>query len=436
MASLALLAGCLLSAPEARAAAPYTAESLRPYLNNEINALELNRLFLDSMLDMDRIPITVGTAVRAAPAAYQRLDGRVTEAGLGKQLYTLSFGAGRPDSEVGVFAGGIVSNVRPSGFPNIWALSGEGDDLIRAAGSSAVIFAGVGVKGTVIQLAYHRTELGWDADGAGLFVPGGCHLEYGCQSRQPRPGAPVETPPVAFQENKNALLINVLNEEGYHTEALLSPVSDVGVDGERVRRSALAAARIAGMPEDLIDPKIGLLGAGLNFYDKAVDYYGDRNERVRQAAAEGQPPPQTDTVPMVELPLMAGDLAELGLQARVIPQILPRPALRMVEVGWSLEGPLGERLVPQVGARAKVFRRGEGYEPSVDAYAGALVSYGDLWDEVARGVSVMASYSFNSPDSLTFVPLEGAHVLGIQLVVGNATALPPPVPILRESVND
>jgi hypothetical protein len=426
----------LLCASTAEAAAPYTTETLRPYLNNEVNALELNRLFLDSMLDMDRIPFTVGTAVRAAPASYQRLDGEVTEAGLGKQLYTLSFGGGRPDSGVGVFAGGIVSNVRPSGFPNIWALSGEGDDLIRAAGSSAVLFAGVGVKGTVVQLAYHRTELGWDADGAGLFVPGGCHLEYGCQSRQPRPGAPVEDPPVAFQQNKHALLINVLNEEGYHTEALISPVSDVTLDGELVRRTALAAARVAGMPEDLFDPKIGLLGAGLNFYDKAVDYYGDRNARVREAVANDEPLPETDSKPMLELPLLASDLANVGIQARLIPQILPRPALRMVEVGWSMEGPLGERLVPQVGTRAKAFKRGTGYEPSVDVYAGALLSYGDLYDEVARGVSVMASYSYNSPDSLTFVPIEGAHVLGIQLIVGNATALPPPVAILRESVND
>lgn len=426
----------LFAARAAVAAEPYTVESLRPYLNNEVNALELNRLFIESMVDMNAVPITVGMAVRAAPASYLRQDGGVTDAGLGKVLYTLSAGLGEPRSGTAVFAGGIVSSVRPSGFPNIWALSGDGPDLIRAAGTSAVAFVGVAKMGTVVQLAYHRTELGWDADGTGRFVAGGCNLAYGCQSRQPRPGAPVPASAESFQDNKNAVLFNVLDDRGYHAEALISPVWDVQADGHLVRRTTLAAVRLAGLPKDLLDPRIGRLGLGVNLYDKAVDYYGDRSEAVAAAARSDAEPPPTDERPMLELPLLAGDIAQLGISARLIPQILPRPAFRLAELGISAGGKLGDRFVPQVGSRAKVFKRGEGHQPSFDAYAGLLVSYGDLSDEVPRGVSVMASYSYNSPDSLTFVPVEGAHVLGLQLVVGNAGALPPPVSILRGGVDD
>lgn len=420
-------------AGSAQAAEPYVAESLRPYLNNEVNALELNHLFLQSMLEMDRIPVTVGTAVRASPAQYRRMDGKITDAGLAKNLYTLSLGLGHPRTGFGAFVGGIASNIRPSDFPNIWALSGDGNELIRASGTSAVFFGGLAYKGTVLQLALHRTELGFDASAAGLFVPGGCNLQTGCSGRLPREFAPVESPPVSYGNRKNALLINLENGDGYHAEALIGSVEDIADTGEMLRRKALAAAKVLGMPKGLIPEQIGRAGAGLNLYDKAVDYYGDRSVDVQQAAQQNEPPPATDKRPMLELPLVGGDLGETGLQARVVPQILPVPTLRLLEVGISHEGALGNTFVPSLGGRAKVFKRGKAYQPSVDAFAGLLLSYGDLSHEVARGVSVVASYSFNSPDSLTFVPIPGTHVLGLQMIVGNATALPPPLPIMREA---
>src|SRR4051812_7429029 len=116
----------------AAATEPFTANTLAPYLNNEVNGLELNHIFLQSMLTLDATPFTVGAGVRASPLSYQRIDGGRTDAGLGKVLYVISIGAGKPRSGVAVFGGVNVSQVRPSGFPNITALSGDQKTLIRA----------------------------------------------------------------------------------------------------------------------------------------------------------------------------------------------------------------------------------------------------------------------------------------------------------------
>lgn len=425
-----------LGTQSARGAAPFTAETLRPYLNNQVNALELNHAFLQSMFALDATPFTVGFGARAAPASYLRTDGEITDAGLGMVNYVLSLGAGRPSSSVAVFGGLNVSNVRPSGFPNILELAGSSnDDKITGGATSAVVFLGAAYKGWALEGALFRTELGFDADSAGRFQPGGCDKVDGCVSRETRPGAPVEDGPTSTFFADNNWLVNLEHESSSYIGLLFSTVRNRNEDGTFRTTRKLTAVRTLFRPEEWIPEEYDYIRTGLNSYAPEVDFYGDSIDELNDAIKEGREP-VVDRSRMFEWPIDAWiEYGEHVLNTRTMVQLAPSVLFRSFEMSYLLPQDRGAKFLPQAGAQLKVFRRGDRYVPAANAFAGLFwiyegdALYGD--EEEPDGVALYASYSYNSPDNLTFVPLIDSHVLGLQIVWGNPMALPPPVPILE-----
>lgn len=427
-----LVALASLGALEARATEPFTAHTLQPLLHNEVNALQLHHLFLQSQFALDDTPLTIGSGVRAAPARYLRTDG-VTEAGLGKVLYTLSWGTGRPTTGVALFGGLTVAQVRPSGFPNLLALSGDRTDRISAQGGSGIVFLGLSVHGWAAQLALYPTGLTYDADALGRFQPGGCWAGGDCSpSREVRPGSPVPGTPVHTSVQDVQQLIHLESKSGVSIASLLGTVHRVDDQGRIQDRRALAAVRALAEPYELVPREVGLFGTGLNHYAPEVDYYGDRTAETLDAAREGSPLPAVPEHGIWEVPLLAENIAETGVAARVVVQALPSPTFRLAEVGFAMERSPRSGLVVQGGTRLQLFRRSTSYTPAADAYAGVFWLFDEAkHEDRERGLSSYLSYSYNSPDSLTFVPLPNAHVLGLQLVFGNPMALPPPISIVK-----
>lgn len=104
---------------------------------------------------------------------------------------------------------------------------------------------------------------------------------------------------------------------------------------------------------------------------------------------------------------------------------------RLFEAGWLYSGD-DDELVPQVGARAKIFRRADAAELGFDGYAGVYwVTSESTRREEGRGLALLAGYSYNSPDASNFYPLPRSHVLGIQLVWGNPGAIAPPIATMK-----
>jgi len=427
-----LVTTALILASSPASAEPFTLATLRPYLNNEINGLELNHLFLKSIFALNATPFTIGAGVRASPAKYLRTDDGTTDAGLGKAIYVLSWGFGRPATELAGFAGMNLSTVRPTGFPNLLAQSGDQTSFIPAIGVSAVFFAGMAYKGFAVELALHYFSQSYDADGIGRFVGGACPTDPGadCGGRAVRSGAPVTGPATHHKFEDFNWLLNFDHQSGYSLGILLSNTHPLQEDGTIGTKLSLGGFRALAQPEQLTFEVFGSLGIGLNSYDGTLDYYGDQIAAVNDAVARNAalPTPGGD---IYEIPLLASNIADTGINARIVLQVLPDPLFRLAEVGYAIQAS-GGGLVPQAGARAKVFYRDSGFVPSVDAYAGLFwIFEKDSPDDGDRGISSYISYSYNSPDSLTFVPLPDSHVLGLQLVFGNPMALPPPVPIIR-----
>jgi hypothetical protein len=132
VASIVAVGTLMACALPAAAADPFTMFTLRPYLSNEINSLELNERYLESLLELDGTPTTLGVGLRAAPATYRRIDDGVTKAGLSKEILVVSIGSGHPASDSAWFLGLNQSVVRPTAFPNFLLASGDADTQIHA----------------------------------------------------------------------------------------------------------------------------------------------------------------------------------------------------------------------------------------------------------------------------------------------------------------
>lgn len=127
-----------------------------------------------------------------------------------------------------------------------------------------------------------------------------------------------------------------------------------------------------------------------------------------------------------EVEVGGDDLFDMGVRAHALVRVYPDPAFRRGELG-------AYRDIDDftVALRSFAFMRDDSLSLSLDSFVRwSIVPPGE--EELGFPFAVAASYSFNSPESTTFVPLAHAHVFGVQLVLGAPDLAKPIVPIVRE----
>lgn len=399
----------------------YTAPDVAPYLRSDTTALLSNHYLLQSMFALDAAPSTVGLGVKLTPADLAVANGDVASGALTKWNTVAMVGGGKPTTGAAWFAGVNYAHLVSTAFPNLLkdARGERPETIVSFGGGSAVLFAGGAVQGVAAEVGLFLNGADYTSNTEGGFGEG-CPRSFGCEPS--RPGAPFD--PVGAGESlevtRRSLLLNVEHHGGHQLSALVSE-QELASAGRQATRGGLTLLRALSQPYDLFPEAVGLLGAGLDTISPDVDFYGDDAARVRRGApAEGKR--------LWQVPLVGDRLADTGLLARVTLQAAPVPALRLVEAGWADDVPLADRTWLQAGARARLYRRDTTYRPSADAYAGLFVADAD---HDGRGFSAWATAAYDSPDPLVFPAVHDATVLGLQVTLGNPTAMPPPVPTLK-----
>lgn len=412
----------------AEATETFSRDTLRPLLLKDVNSLIGNHYFIQSMLAFDSTPFTIGISTQQARANYQRSDGVEYKGGLTRVGEVLSLGFGRPASGFAIYGVLNVNGVLVNAYPFPFADSDEAHITAKTYG--VVAAAGLAYKGWVAQFGVHYTASQMDADGIGRLSS--CTKEGFCaQGINQRPGAPLGNAVRRESTSLTNKLIILENASGYSVGALFGSYEQLQAWGERRAKTELASLRALAQPNNLLPRAVGLIGAGITTYAPDIDYYGDRIKEARAAVARGQSVP-TSSKTMVEVPFVGDRLAGTGALARLVVQGYPSPNFRLAEAGYVFQGDETASFLPQAGARAKVFRRGDGVTGSTDIFAGFFWVFSQSnRAQQGRGLSMYLTYSYNSPDSSNFVPLSDAHVLGAQIVFGNPSAMPPPVPSVK-----
>jgi hypothetical protein len=346
-----------------------------------------------------------GFTLRWAPGKFAYSDGQTAAGILSRGQQNFGFGIG--DLQGGAFFGAQVDAVSAfSKQKGTW----------RASAYEGLLFAGGALAGVQATLGYMGAfttprDFGLDETG-GFAVP-----HAGADSGR-RPGAPdlagrdVASNFVilsAYDSGSGAFLSASWGEY----PLLRTQETDTGLQTSYVgRERRLSEVRANLQPLKQYLPKeLGLPMIGLTKLDPAKDNYQEK------AKAPDRP---TDERTPYEIELGSDDILAGGFRVHVVAQARPSVLLRRAEFGYVEEFRRGKQRL-RLGARGQAFQRVGGFEGSVDAYA--LYAIGPA--------QVGASYSYNSPDGTTFIPVPNAHVFGIQVLFGEPETSRPLIPLVR-----
>lgn len=183
------------------------------------------------------------------------------------------------------------------------------------------------------------------------------------------------------------------------------------------------------LPQDLLDT-VGLPALGYRRLSAFVDYY--EQAKAARELAENPAPSTESTTPdeySHELETGTDDLAGLGIRWRVAATVAPDTKFRRAEAGWVDALPAGSFVELRAGARATAYELVGKTELAADAFLGVAIV--PLKKSIPGGAHWAVSYSYNSPDSTTFIPLPRAHVIGLQVVAGVPETSRPLIPMIR-----
>lgn len=105
--------------------------------------------------------------------------------------------------------------------------------------------------------------------------------------------------------------------------------------------------------------------------------------------------------------LGSDDIKKLGLRSALTLQVYPKASFRKFEVAYNY---FRKEKTQVFGARSQFFMKDKTPNFSFDAFATISTK--------VKNLTFSVSYSYNSPDNVTFVPLPKLHVIGIQIILG------------------
>ena len=411
-----LVAGALVSFSSVASAETYYGPEIVSLSRQTIDVLKLHQHVIGQQLLLDRTPAFFELTLRSMPATLQYDDGARSKVGISRVGLSTGFGFGRPRTGFAGFAGIQVDMVATTEFPNFF-MQREGFEVGQGA-----VYGGLALFG--FQATYGVMA---ETSGRGLNPQG-----YFTRRRfEFRPGTPSEV--VEARANTGDTLSSFFTFS--HAEGLTvgATLAELGEEA----KTQLAALRAQFSPVRLIDrlklrEKLGVPGIGFERYAAEVDYWGDRFQDVRRQAealangiANANPNPTTTSREETwEIPIFLDDIAGTGVRARVIPQVKPEVKLRAVEVSYFVSGD-GFK----VGARTFGFQRGSSFTGSGEAYVAMQPAFFDNFS--IFGVPWMTlSYSYNTPESATFLPIPNAHVIGAQWLYGLPEIGRPLIPLV------
>lgn len=427
----------LLFVPRLALAETYYGPELADLARQTVDVMRLHQHVMAQQLALDETPAYLELTLRSTPATFQFDDGAKMRAGISRVGLSMGAGFGNPTTGFAGFVGLQVDSVASTQFPNPFAGTTEGEGFDYGQG---LLHAGLAAEG--FQVTYGLMMSGDQASG---LSPQGYFTRQG---RSYRDGTPEDVRPTS--ELSYSHFITFTQAEGVSFGATLAEVaSHASAAARDPRGTVLAALRAEFAPARLMErlelrERLGIPGIGLDRYAAEIDYWGDRYHEVKRQAEEiangtrlgdGSDPADAPAAPNArsetwELPLFLDDIAGTGLRVRIVPQLRPTLKLRAFEGSYRYQT---ERL--KVGARSFAFQRGKRITGSAEGYLAfqpEFFKYMSLF-----GVPWMTvSYSYNTPDSATFLPIPNAHVAGVQWIYGRPEMGRPLVPLLAQHQRD
>ncbi len=369
----------------------------------------------------ERILWYFGYTHRWAPGKVVFDDGKRVSGNLNRVQLNLGGGFGSYE-KFGVIFGAQLD------FAQMIGNFGDRGRGLRAAPGQSLLFIGAvghGFQFTVGQMQNQMSSRGIPLD------------PYGNYTANPDMGYRAGTPRyIQFPDESGDPAFISTRFTGYHESGAFFAVSYENATGDRPGR--VGEARFNFQPLKRYLPDVaGLPTFGIAKLDALKRYYGEaldarQGKQLDEAAPATGPagiPPRTSTP--YEIEMGTDDALGIGARVRLVAEVHPKPMFRRADFGVVHIEPLGKfELV--AAARAIAFRRATTHDAAVDAFALiGIPPFRKDPDRMGWPFHAGLSYSYNSPDGSTFLPIPRAHVFGVQIVVGVPETSKPLIPIVR-----
>jgi hypothetical protein len=371
----------------------------------------------------ERILWYFGYTHRWSPGKLVFDDGKRVSANLNRVQLNLGGGFGSYE-DYGVIFGAQLDFVQFLG--NL----GERGRGVRAAPGQSHLFLGAvghGFQLTVGQMQNQMSARGFPLDPYGNFSS--------TEGTPHRTGTPHY---IAFPDaNDGTAFIHTLFT-GYHESGAFFAVTYANASGSM--KGHVSEARFNFQPLKRYLPDLaGLPTFGIAKLDALKSYYGEalnsQGGKQLDAQAPGGPPsgiPPRNTKDPYEVEVGTDDALGIGARVRLVGTVQPNVAFKRADFGIVHFEEIGSRFELVAAARAIAFRHDGTNDAAVDSFALiGIPPFRKSPDHIGFPFHAGISYSYNSPDGSTFLPIPKAHVFGVQLVVGVPETSKPLIPIVR-----
>jgi hypothetical protein len=428
----AVLAALFAAAPAARGDTLFRGRDVYEGLKESVDVVDAHLRFLQAQGARGEPFSYVNWTSRWAVGRMVLADGQQVAGNLSRTQFNLGFGFGAL-SRLSFFAG---ANLDLTGFTGpAWTPI---ENISNLAGGQSYLFGGFALAD--VQVTYASKQNFVDEDALNLD-PWGNYLPAG-EGPSFRPGTPWA---ISSPASDDAWLIDVLSIYENRTGAFLSVSwADVPITTTTVDESGRVQGGFGGTETRIVDVRahlqplralprqvveiVGIPGLGLRRLDPAVAAAFDEAQRKREEASsltEREEEEEGDAP--YEIDFGTEDVLGGGLRWRVVQRVRPEPFFKRGEVGYVGDHPLGEGAV-RLGLQALVHRVEETYDFAAESFA--LFSPTGARSGLAA-LSFGLAYSYNSPDTATFLPIPDAHVFGFQVIWGAPETARPLVPLVR-----
>ncbi len=404
-------------------------------MEQSVDVVRDHQIFLAAQNYHDALLGYFGVSSRWAPGRFLLNDGSRVAGNLMRTQMNLGFGLGSLEG-FGFFLG------MNSDFVTVTAPEPPESFSPPAAGE---VFTFLGLSLYDVQITYGQSTRITETTALGRDPFGNFQHTGASDEMRMRPGTPYgveaaangqpsDTTVLSFYENRSGGFLSLAWADVDQWEVRDTPTGPrsvyLGVEPE-LSALRLGVQPLKYLPEALYQT-VGVPEVALRKLNAARDYYQEAKELNDIATADALSAPNLSLDDPYEFELGFDDVLEAGFRWRVVQQLSPSYAFRRAEVGYVEQFDIGSRSWLRVAAQGISYSQAGGLTHAFESY----VAFAPIARVAQKGafklpLSVSASYSYNSPDTGTFLPIPDAHVFGVQFLLGYPETAKPLVPLVR-----
>ncbi|MBL8026823.1 MAG: hypothetical protein JNL74_10460 [Fibrobacteres bacterium] len=216
-------------------------------------------------------------------------------------------------------------------------------------------------------------------------------------------------------DNYGLRVFSVYHKIGLYASATFSDKPQLTFSGGE-RETYMSESKINFQPLQSMLPSIlGLPFLDYSSYTPNYSYSGDIRDYYDGVGTEQEK--------RHNLQIGADNLFNLKIRSSLTMQVSPEVNFKMGELAYVI---MSEKKNAIAGIRTQVFDDGSGMKVGYDSYL--------LLSIAKKYVNVSFSYSYNSPQRLTFIPLDDLHVFGVQFILGRRETAKAIIPFAASSL--